>query len=108
MKNIAIFAPELPVGSAGMETAVPPGVHPVGDPPLEATPPAVPVPPGADAGRAVGQALPLGAQVSVVTKVARLLISRGMDPRARHAIPGENGFSHYKVLMSLRAKQSCP
>jgi hypothetical protein len=106
MKTIAIFAPELTGETAGTETSVPPGECPAAEPQLESSPPAMPVPSGATASPAIErEAPPPKPHVSVVAKVAKLLISRGLDPRLDHSAQSEDGFSHYKVLMSLKAKQ---
>ncbi len=106
MKTIAIFAPEVPGEIAGTQTSVPPDECPAAEPQLETSPPAVPLASGATASPALESEAPSSkTQVSVVAKVAKLLISRGLDPQLDHSAQSEDGFSHYKVLMSLQTKQ---
>ncbi len=106
MKKIAIFAPELPGETAGVNAAGLPGEHPAVEPQLESPLPTVPVPSGATPSPAIGrEAPPSKPQVSVVAKVAKLLLSRGSDPRLARPAQSEAGFSHYKVLMTLQTKQ---
>ena len=86
MKKIAIFAPEIPGEVAVVNVPGLPAKCPAGE---SETPAARP-------------------GVSVVAKVAKLLISRGRDPLSDDPVSHEQGLSHHKVLMTLQAKQSGP
>lgn len=106
MKTIAIFAPELPGEAAGTYASTPSGECPAGELPLEPSPAAAVPLPGATASPALeSEAPPSKPHVSVVAKVAKLLLSRGPDPRSARPAPSEEGFAHYKVLMTLHTKQ---
>lgn len=105
MKPIAIFASELPGETPGVNASATPGEHPAGEPQPEVSSAAVPVPSGATARPELErEAPPSRPHASVVTKVAKLLISRGPDPRLARLDQSQNGFLHYKVLMSLQTK----
>jgi hypothetical protein len=106
MKSIAIFAPEVPGDTVGMHASAPSAEHSAAEPQLETPPSAVPVPSGSTADPALErEAPPSKPDVSVVAKVAKLLISRALDPQLDHSVRSEDGFSHYRVLMSLHTKQ---
>ncbi|HTY88630.1 MAG TPA: hypothetical protein VMB80_14275 [Candidatus Acidoferrum sp.] len=101
MKTIAIFAADPPGESAEAKGLARTDEHPPGNPPSES---ALPAPAGAAIAK---EGSPAGIHSSVVSKVAKLLITRGPDIRWDHPIRPEGGFVHDKILMSLQAKQSC-
>jgi len=106
MKKIAIFAPESPDKTAGVNAPPQFGICIVDEPHSPTPSPAAPTSVGATARQAAQGGVPPPAKPgSVVAKVAKMLTSRGHDLRLEHPAGWENGYVRQKVLMSLQAKQ---
>jgi hypothetical protein len=100
MKSIAIFAPDLPGETPGVNAPPLPG-----GPPSPAPSTATQAAAGATARQADREnGLSPVKSDSVVSKVAQLLMHRGQDLRLESPIRWEDSYVRQKVLMSLQAK----
>jgi hypothetical protein len=93
-----------PEPTAGMNPPPQPGACPAGEPNLPSPAPAVSAPSDATASRPVqGETLPPARPVSVVAKVAKILINQHHDSHLERRAHWEEGCLHQKVLTSLNA-----
>ena len=91
---------------AGRHTPPQTGGSPAGEPGLPAPAPAGSAPLAAASSRiAAREMLPLAKPLSVVAKVAKLLVNQPHEPGSEPPARWENGCVHQKVLTSLNADQ---